>query len=499
MKKLKIVVFVLIITLLLCMPVSAKDYYKDIPTEVSGLVSQGILPSFHNDVSKSEGYQTFYTKKVKMNNREEGLKHLAKMTYGELHQTINWYNNEWNQLWYDVINNLDIEPGCLEPNKVLGLYWDSRIDESYSYLYLIWTTEYIPAEFMTIHNINVNGINYTQYDDNAKSIVDGKWIYSNYYHYSEENITIHKTAIAGYDNGKKFGIPLTQKYKIKGPFNVGIDKHQFLKDPDPSNEYERIIDADITFDLGSVPKKDGKKVCQLVTHAYELIKDCEVQSYWDNGFGGYRHLVHFNTTIDIDKIYRVDVSYTLTSDNKKWYEFWADTEEVDVKKSLTTEKVKSGIFNLFSYQGFKEGTFKSNENNSKTYQYELHLNYSENGWNIFSSEPYYEYNYKRIKDFQILRLNYCINGKIYDVKVKMDTVDGETKSIVDRDLILDTESVTYKTKDKIFGLIDGVKNVIGKAKSFFITVISIIGGLILICVVYKLGKAIYDVFKERRE
>ena len=72
----------------------------------------------------------------------------------------------------------------------------------------------------------------------------------------------------------------------------------------------------------------------MVTHAYKLIKDCEVQSHYDFGFGGYMHYVHFNTTIPIDKIYRVDVSYVLTSDNKDWYQFWLREDEQKVIKSL---------------------------------------------------------------------------------------------------------------------------------------------------------------------
>lgn len=252
---------------------------------------------------------------------------------------------------------------------------------------------------------------------------------------------------------------------------------------------------EIEFNLGKVPAKDGIKLCQLVTHAYEIIKDCEVQSYFDIGFGGYIHQVLFNTTIVIDRIYRVDVAYTLSSENKLWYQFWLNTKEEDVRKSLTAERKTGGFFNLFSYQGFQEGTFQSNIKTSKTYDYKMHLNYDETCWDLFDNPPYYEADYKIIKNFQILRINYLVADKVYDVAVKMDRVDGETLKIIDRNLIMDTGSTTWKVKDKIYEAVDTVKEKFGEAGTIVLALVSAFAGILFIYIVYKLLSFISKIFK----
>ncbi len=475
--------------------VKASSFFEDTKTEVAFYVNQGVLPPFHNDLVRDEGYQTIYTKYKTTNS----LDSFGSFTEERLREVIMWYHRDSDLIWTDVKNNLDIEPKYLEANKILGLYWDSRIIENYSCLYLIWTSEYIPSEFMTIKEIVVNNKLYKQYDNQAqKDSLEGNWFDSDYYHYSEYNLTLHKTPISGFEKNGAFGVPLMQKYKISS-FKAGIDEFQYFNDPDPTGKYNVVCNTEIEFDLGIVPKKDGVKLFQLVTHAYEIIKDCEVQSFFDLGFGGYIHNTFFNTTIDIDRIYRVDVSYTLSSENKSWYQIWLNTKEISVKKSLTAEKKANGLFNLFSYQGFKEGSFKSNVKAGKTFKYRLHLNYDEECWNLFDNPPYYEADYKLIKDFKILRMNYLVDDKVYDVSVKMDTVDGNTLSIINRDLIMDTDSKTWSIKEKTYETIDDFKEAITKSKDTLITIGAVIGGLIIVYILYKGYRFIKFTFKKEGE
>ena len=267
----------------------------------------------------------------------------------------------------------------------------------------------------------------------------------------------------------------------------------FDNDPDPSNKYSNTLESYCEFDLGLTPTYHGKSACQMVTHAYKLIKDCEVQSHYDFGFGGYMHYVHFNTTIPIDKIYRVDVSYILTSDNKDWYQFWLREDEQKVIKSMTPDRKSTGIFNLYNTYGFKEGEFKSNEKNSITYKYEMMLNYKDQNWNWFG-DSCVESNYKRIKDFKILRLNYLVDNKTYDVAVTMDTVNGETLSIIDRGLILDTDSALWKIKDKAYSIADGIE----LARNIMVTIIGIIGFLLLFYLGYKLVITFKEAMKDEK-
>ncbi len=456
--------------------------YDSIQNEVSQLVDNGKLPSYHKSFSSSAGYQTLYTKMYRQGD-DELKQYFASMSAGYLYQTIEWYENEWNSVWYDILTNLDVEPEYLDPDRILGLYYDADAGESSSYLYLIWTSKYLPSEFMTINELTLNGKKYSQYPEN--DLFKPFWYDSRYFYYPTYDLAIHITPIGGYDyQGNHFGVPLTQKYSFTN-VKTGIDKLQFTNDPDPKNTYSANIDTDVVFDLGITPEYRKKSACQLVTHAYKLIKDCEVQSYYDFGFGGYMHYVHFNTSIAIDKIYRVDVSYILSSENKDWYQFWLNTKEQRVTKSLKPVKKSTGIFGLYDTYGFKEGIFKSNRNDSITYKYELMLNYSEQNWDIFSDNCV-ESNYKKIKDFKILRLNYLIDNKTYDVKVTMDAVDGKTLNIIDRDLILDTEGTLWKTKDVAYSIVDGIANVFEVTKNVFAIVLAVTGFLLIFYVGYKL-------------
>ena len=488
-KKVKIIIttFCLVLSLFIFAGVSvhASEYY-DIQTEVTSLISQGKLSSFHNNLARSTGYQTLYTKMYRQGT--EGTRnHFAGLSESQLKSYIKSYENDWDSVWYDIITNLDIEPMYLDPDRILGLYYDGDAGDTSSYLYLIWTSRYIPSEFMTINSLELNGKEYSQYPDN--DLFNAFWYDSMYYYFEDYDLTIRLSPIGGFDGGEQFGVPLTQKYSFKN-VKVGIDKLQFDDDPDPTNKYSATLDSYAEFDLGIKPEYHGKSACQLVTHAYKLIKDCEVQSHYDWGFGGYMHYVHFNTTIPIDKIYRVDVSYVLTSDNKSWYQFWLNEGEKKVIKSMRPEKKKTGIFGLYDTYGFKEGEFKSNEKNSITYKYEMMLNYSEQNWDLFG-DYCVESNYKRIKDFKILRLNYLVDNKVYDVAVTMDTVDGETLSIIDRGLILDTDSALWKIKDKAYSIADGIE----LARNIMVTIIGIIAFLLLFYFGYKVVITIKEALK----
>ena len=67
-------------------------------------------------------------------------------------------------------------------------------------------------------------------------------------------------------------------------------------------------------------------------NGYEIIEACEAQSHFDLlAYGGYGHFAYFNTTIKIDKIYRVDVAYKITNDDKPWYQFFLPDEEHQIQ------------------------------------------------------------------------------------------------------------------------------------------------------------------------
>ncbi|MCR4660806.1 MAG: hypothetical protein K5765_02260 [Clostridia bacterium] len=115
-------------------------------------------------------------------------------------------------------------------------------------------------------------------------------------------------------------MPIKQTYNFQG-FSFGIDDARWLGEVDPNHYFDGEVKKEIQFDLGTTPKNDGSNIMKLCTHAYEYITDIEAQSYYDLGFGGYMHVVRFNLSINLDKIYRVYVKYTITNDNKDWTSF----------------------------------------------------------------------------------------------------------------------------------------------------------------------------------
>ena len=460
--------------------------------EVQNYVDQGILEDWHLEMIDMNGYHAFYFKQVHLSNN---IQKFSTYTKQEIFNYCLWYRETQDETWDYILENLDIEPQYLEPNKYLGLYWDSlwKENQDIGYLYLIWTSHYTPSEFVTILQFKESGKTYNLYDsEEDMENLNANWYMSEYYHFKEYNLTIHLTPIGGIEHTKAFGIPLKQKYSFEG-FTYGMDQAQYFTDMDPNNQFNGTTQDKMTFDLGLTPKLDGKNSMQLVTHAYEIIKECEVQSTFDLNFGGYKHYVSFNTTIPIDKIYRVDVSYKITNDNRNWWQFYLPTNEHTITKSLTSERVKGGIFNLSSYQGFTEGSFQSTKKDSINYNYRLHLNYDAEAWNIFKGYDHNEEDYKRVSQFQILRMNYIVDNQTFDVPIKMDTIEGETLSILDSDLILDTEKPYYNVKNWLDDTITTIKDKTSQTKPALLAVLSITAVILIIWAlsyVYKIIKFI---------
>nr|MCR5786088.1 hypothetical protein [Acholeplasmatales bacterium] len=312
----------------------------------------------------------------------EGYYDFKALSQTKISTYSSWYTNKQNETWDYIIKNLDIEPEYLEPNQYLGIYWDSYAydKKDSANLYLIWTSAYLPSEFVNISQIKESGKVYNLYDskedmDNLKS----NWFDSSYYHIKNSNITLWITPIAGIDDGKSYGIPIKSKYNFQG-FTFGIDDAQFMHEPDSKHLFDGEVKSDMEFDFGEEPKNEGKNMMKLCTHAYEYITDIEAQSTYSLGFGGYQHFVHFNLSINPDKIYRVDVKYNLTNDNKEWYQFWLPNDEHTILKSLSPDKARGGFLGLFHYQGFKEGSFSSVSNPDRKFKYELLLDYDDQGW-----------------------------------------------------------------------------------------------------------------------
>lgn len=398
-----------------------------------------------------------------------------------------------NENWKLILENIDIDVKYLEPNKYLGLYWDSYVEgnNKESYLYLCWTSTYYTRTDNTILYLSESNKSYYLYSSYEEmKNKRGNWLSSTVQTYPEYDLSIYMTPIAGIIDGQNFGLPLKRTYTFTN-LKYGYEG---------TNQAIGHCKETMTFDLGLVPKHDGKNSMQLCTHGYEIIEACEAQSYFDLlKYGGYGHFVHFNTKIKIDKIYRVDVAYKVVNDDKPWYQFFLPSDEHQIKKSLTAERVSGGIFGLYKFQGFTEGSFQSTINSSINYKYRLHLNYDDDSWNIFEGKEYYESDYRRISQFQILRMNYVIDGETYDVPIKMDTIEGETLFILDPKLILDTETPYYKIKKQIDDFILGLKDKLQSKMWLLWTIIGVVGFIILVVIIVKIRNFIRLIFPKKEK
>ena len=485
MKKLKIFfallsVFILVFTTTVSASAAESKIETELQEEIKQYVAEGKLEDWHLEMMVWDGYITFYNKCVHFN---QHFDRFAEITEDEIWWYITMYQNHWNETWEYVIDNLDIWPEYLEQDTILGLYWDSYFcgEEDEGYLYLIWVSHYTPSEFVTITEFKESGKIYKLYDDlTAQKDLDANWETSDEFHFSNADITLHITPVGGFRDGESFGVPLKRKYKFEG-FTYGIDDGEYSYEVDPENKFGGKCEDVVNFDLGLVPKQDGQNALQLVTHGYTIIKNCEAQSYYDLNFGGYKHEVYFNTSIDIDKIYRVDVSYKVTNQDKEWYEFWKPDDEHQVTKSLTTERVNGGFFGLSKYQGFEEGNYQSTRNSSTRYKYKLHLNYDDDGWKIFRGSDLKEGDYERISNFEILRLNFLVDNEIYDIKVAMDQIDSNKLNILHPDLIMDADSGLFKFKDTIYDFFSDIKTKFVENKGILWAVA---GGVLLVIIIF---------------
>jgi len=468
---------------------------EEITSQINELIEDGELPSWHERYINMEGYQAIWYKMCILSQSRE---YFANQSESEIWRLITWYTSERDETWSYILEGLDIEPQYLEQDKFLGIYFDSifNSNKDTSYLYLIWTSHYTPSEFVNLVEFTESGKTYKLYD--SKNQEEGNWWDSDHYNFKSYDLTIHLTPIGGVERGDDFGIKLKRVYNFSS-FKYEIDDKGWGRDVDKEKLFSGSSSDTVRFDLGIDPTPgNGKNSMQLVTHGYEIIKDIEAQSYFDLNFGGYIHQVLFNTTIKIDKIYRVDVLYTVTNEDKKWYQFFLPDDEHTIKKSLTCERVSGGIFGLSRYQGFEEGSFQSNRSNAINFKYRLMLDYDADAWNIFEGKEFYESDYRKVNDFQILRLNYLVDDKTYDVPIKMDQLDSDTLNILDGDLIMDTDSTLYKTKSFFAELGEDIKNGFEKYKVVFIVVLSLIGAILLFIVTMRIIRLFKFLFKKKQ-
>lgn len=483
MKKFKILfallaVFLLVFTTTVSASAAESPIENEIHAEVRNYVAEGKLEDWHLEMMVWDGYVCVYNKMVKFS---DDFEYFASISKDRMWTLVTWYQNNWDETWTYIMDNLDIWPEHLEQNKILGIYWDSYFSglEDEGYLYLVWVSHYTPSEFVNILEFTESGKTYKLYDnEEAAKELDSNWFISDEFHFSSADLTLHITPIGGISDGEPFGIPLKRNYSFEN-FIYGIDDAQWGREVDSTNKFGGKVEDKVKFDLGVVPKQDGNNILQLVTHGYEIIEDCEAQSFYELNFGGYKHEVYFNLNVDVDKIYRVDVSYKVTNQDKEVWEFWKPDDEHQVTKSLTSEKSQGGFLGLSSYQGFKQGNYKSTKTD-KSYKYKLHLNYDDQAWRIFRGGDLNESNYERISKFQILRINFLVDGKTYDVPVKMDTIEGETLNIFSPDLIMNSDSLNYKVKNGIYDFWDEMTTKIKENGHWFWV---ILGGVVLIFII----------------
>lgn len=446
------------------------DFYNEINAEVEDKVDRGELEQFHLKYYKTEYYQFQYQQ---FRNSESGMAYWAGLTEDKVTYAMDMVAHSQKE-HIKVLKSLHMPVSTLKRNQALGLYFDGI------FLNFVWTSEYLPLETYNLQSITLNGVKYdNQLITGACKHLEGDGMFecSTPWMSGPHNLQINMTPIGGYhlcsDDGAlyEYGIGLhTKTFNITG-FEANLDSVQNGLNPGEEDayfgtEYKIISDDSKTFTFSHKPEYQKNAMMQLSSHCYIEIKDIECQTVFGVNFGGYQHSVYFNTPLDLDDVYRVDVSYNLASDEKPWYNFIAATGSMDVVKSLTPETASGGFLGLSTYQGLQEGTFKSNVDGDKTYQYCLLLNYDADGWALFKGGQD-ESKFTNVHNFKILRMNFLYKGQEIDCEVKMDEIEGENLSLFDKETILNVESPIWEFKEVVKDTENNVNNIIDGVHDFF--------------------------------
>ena len=446
------------------------NLYKELGEDVESKVDAGILEQFHLKYAYVEYYQKQY---YNFRQSESKLQYWANLSEEDVTFAMDMIASSQKDL-VNVAKNLKMPMSNLERNQALGMYFDGQI------LYFLWTSEYLPIETYNLQSLTLNGITYNQQElTGLCECLNGDGLFETTFSYGigSRNIQLNQTPIGGYhkcleDNSiKEYGIGLKiNEYNITG-FTANLDPIlegvEIEGAEDILGTEYKITSNDVkTFKFSEKPLYEQNAMMQLSSHCYIEIEDIECQTTFGLNFGGYEHAVYFNTPLDLDDVYRVDVSYNLASDNKPWYNFIAAEGNMDVVKSLTPMTATGGFLGLSTYQGLTEGEFKSIEDDEKSYQYRLHLNYDADGWNLFKGGQD-ESKYTNVHDFKILRMNFLYKGQEIECEVKMDEIEGNTLSIFDKEAILNVESPIWEFKETIKDIENGSNNIIDGVTDFF--------------------------------
>ena len=456
--------------------VSAYNEKERLDTLINQQVQNGTLPSFHLKYVNYPFYYSIYNK--------WGSSSLRNFSEKELISMLKQYGSD-SGMWVDIIDNLDVPVESLEPNMALGAYFDGK------FVYLLWSSEFLPYEDFSLLSLTLEHegqkkviVNDNGYHECRQFNGDMEFELTFQSHYPEVNLQLNVTPILTYSyydgdpkvctNGAEF-LDGAKDFKVLG-WTAGRTWER-------ESSYTHTVTTDVEFNFTEPFKYGGKPVGQFQSHKYIEITDCIAQSSYDVVFGGYKHYVYFNTPIDMDQIYRVDVSYKLLADDAIWTKkLFDDPKTRKVIKSLSAGKVKGGLFNLASYEGLSEGSYASNEKNNHYYQYRLMLNYNEDNWDVSEWFHIMEADYKRVDEFYIFRMNFVYQGEEFDLPVNMDTVSGVTTKIYDRNQVLDTSSTIWKFKETAYDagdkVVDTIKGAAEKGKSIGKAIL-ITGGCVL--------------------
>ncbi len=454
-KYLKIIlVFVMFVAIGITSTIKVSAYNEN--DRINALIEQnvkdGYLPSFHLKYMNYPYYHTLYVKHgTSLGGYTE--EHLLKM--------LRYYSSD-EAMWSEIIKNMDIPLTAIEPNTTIGIFFDG------DFIYVLWSSEYIPHEEFTMRSITFYANGKTTVVNNEKmsspcSHLNGDPSFELTFqqYYPDMNLQLNVTPILRYHHCDKDGkdyiggasvLDGVKDFSVVG-WTAGLNN--LYGEVDETYTFSSTSEA--VFNFAEPFKAGGKPVGQFQSYKYIEITDCIAQSSYDAVFGGYKHYVFFNTPIDFDQLYRVDVSYTLLADDAIWTKkLFDDPKTRKVTKSLSAEKNRGGLFNLKSYQGLTVGNFASNEKDNHSYQYRLMLNYNEDNWDVDEWFHIMEADYKRVDEFHILRMNFIYQGEEFEMPVKMDTVSGTTKKIYERDQILDTNSTIWKFKETAYDTADKV-------------------------------------------
>lgn len=388
------------------------NYYEIYKQEIQNYVEAGTLQSWHLEFLDQPYYYSCFMK------WREDISQVVSLSKTQVQtQVTQAKNKKILTKAEDYYNKTSIPLEELEINKTIG------IDFTMERTYFIWTSQFYPHLDFRLQEITINNKTY-QLDimggsephlERTQSLLQDQYVIL------EKNIQLNFTIIGGIHDCYSTGNVVPYGYfhqdneiKVTGWKARNLETNELLAS---NNET-------ITFNVPGDPTEDYYSASQLITHQIDNIKKIKTISEYDEENEKYNHFIYFNSNVEIDDMYRINLGYLI--------------EDSRADEWLTSDEVGSYALNMARYSGIKKGNY---EVEGKTFNYELQIN-AEGDWHVFELPEKDLDEYPNLDQIYYLRI--CYISPTYNENTMLDCFFGSLLSMPMDESYMESEDYIWK-------------------------------------------------------